>query len=574
MPLDSAIVFNPGAWTAPLHKYAEVVDLTVQLYDLSRSLVCGPVHATPLFDIVASNGQPREFVECANKCLTQTDVLSSEIVLHASEGITVIGAPLRFDHRIVGAAIAGYALQRFPDRLSVERFSRKHQLSTERLWSVCRLIAPMHDRQLSIRGELLRVLGEGLLNEQAKSHESAFLYEESRRANRTKDEFLSVVSHELRTPLNAIVASIALGQIKTNDPVAVMRLLDTIARNVKAQVRIIDDLLDISRIVTGKLRIQVAPIDLASLIGESLDIIRPAADAKGISLQWEIDKSVNTVPGDRDRLQQVLWNLLSNAVKFTPANGSVRVSVRPVADSTAAIDVIDTGQGINPEFLPHVFERFTQADASRARLHAGLGLGLAISRHLVEMHGGTIRAESQGGGKGARFTIQLPLKHKAEAVSVAPESKPAQTLSDATRESGETNKRSRVDSRVLADLVIMVVEDEVDGRELLSQLLEIAGAQVVSAGSAFEALEIFERVHPDILVADIGLPDEDGYSLLRKVRALSPEQGGRVPAVALTGFTRGQDRELAELAGFQRHLAKPVHIEDLISTVKSLAQSR
>jgi CheY-like chemotaxis protein len=431
----------------------------------------------------------------------------------------------------------------------------------------------MHDRQLLIRGELLRVLGEGLLKEQAKTRESAFLYEESRRANRAKDEFLSILSHELRTPLNAMVASIALAQTKTKDPVFVGRQLDTIARNVKAQVHIIDDLLDVSRIVTGKLRIEVAPVDLASLISESLNTIRPAAEAKSISLERELDHCVGTLIGDRDRLQQVLWNLLSNAVKFTPSNGCVRVRLRRVGDSKAAIDVIDTGEGIEAEFLPHVFERFTQSDSSAARRHLGLGLGLAIARHLVEMHGGTIAAESPEGGRGTRFTIELPVKRESDA-AITEESKSSQVTSAASLENGETSTQTQLDPHMLAGLVVMVVDDNVEARELVSELLELAGAQVVLAGSAPEALNILERVQPDVLVADIGLPDEDGYSLLKKVRALPPERGGRVPAVALTGFTRQEDRQLAESAGFQRHLSKPLKVEDLVSAVKSLTDNQ
>ncbi|MGH7906177.1 MAG: sensor histidine kinase, partial [Candidatus Binataceae bacterium] len=327
MPEESEIVFDRGAWSPALEKYAAVVHLTVQLYNSSGSLVCGPVCPFPLFETVARNGFPREFAECARRCLGQTSD-SPEIVIETRDGITVLGAPLRLDHKIVGAAVAGYALRKFHDRLAIGRFSREHRLSADELWNVCRAISPEREEQLKMRGELLRVLGESILREQARTRESERLYEESRKANRAKDEFISVLSHELRTPLNAIVGSVAVARIKKNQAGIVSRSLDTIDRNARAQVRVIEDLLDISRIVTGKLRMEVAPVDLFRLIRESLETIRPAADAKAITLDEEIDASAGVVFGDQTRLQQVLWNLVSNAVKFTPANGRVRVMVR------------------------------------------------------------------------------------------------------------------------------------------------------------------------------------------------------------------------------------------------------
>jgi signal transduction histidine kinase/CheY-like chemotaxis protein len=548
-------LFDRATWSSALEKYAAVVHLAVQLYDSSGALVNGPAGPTPLFELVAHDGSPPEFAECAASCLAQPEN-TAKIVINKTDDIAVIGAPLRLDHRMVGAAVAGFALSKFPDSLSIERFSRRHGLSTEELWAICRALSPVHERQLTMRAELLQVIGESLLREQAKSRESARLYKESRQANRTKDEFLSVLSHELRTALNAIVASIAVGQMKRDDPAVVGRVLDRIA---KAQVQVIDDLLDVSRIVTGKLRMELAPIELNKLVADSLDTIRPAAEAKAIELVPVIDSSAGVIVADRTRLQQVLWNLLSNAVKFTAIGGRVQVMVRRAGEEQGAITVNDNGEGIDPAFLPHVFERFSQSESSTSRRHFGLGLGLAISRHLVEMHGGTIRAESQGQGKGASFTIELPLKHRpGMTASRAPEPLQSTGISPPSPDNGSA---AAINEQAVRGLTVMLVEDDLDGREALASLLEHFGVNVVTAASAAETLATLPRVKPDVLLADIGLPDEDGYSLLKKVRALPVEQGGRVPALALTGFTRDQDRRLALAAGFQGHVGKPFKID-------------
>jgi signal transduction histidine kinase/CheY-like chemotaxis protein len=568
MPRDGEPLLELAAWTPALEKYGAVAALTVELYDSASCLVCGPVFPTPLFELVASKGSPSEFAECASRCLAQTGY---EIVLHADDGITILGVPLRLDNKIVGAAVAGYALGRFPDRLAIQRFSRKHRLAVDHVWELVRAVPPMSQNQLTVRGELLRVLGEALLKEQLNSRNSAKLYEESRVANRAKDEFLSVLSHELRTPLNAIVTWTAVGRIKKYDSAAVGQVLDNIERSSEAQVRVIDDLLDISRIVTGRLRVDMAPVDLTPLVRESLETVHPAATAKAIALEQELEGSV-TVLGDRARLRQILWNLLSNAVKFTPANGRVGVKVQQTGNSSIAITISDSGVGIAKDFLPHVFERFTQYDASTSRRHLGLGLGLAITRYLVEMHGGTIRAESAGPGKGAEFIIELPLNTNVDAGStLRPESRPTEATEPA---SAAYRYNPDADDWLLNGVRILAIDDHIDTRESLSTLLEQFGASVSTAGSAAEALAALPRVKPEILIVDIGLPDEDGYSLLKKVRALPIAEGGHIPAVALTGFTREQDRRMAASVGFQRHLAKPINVEELLSTLKHLVEQQ
>ena len=567
MSQDDEPLFELGAWTPALEKYAAAVSLTAHLYDSTGNLVCGPIFPTSLFELVARDGTPVEFADCAAKCVVHT---GHETIFHGEDGITVLGTPLRLDNEIVGAAVAGYALRQFPNRLAVQRFSRKHGVRADRVWDVIRIVPPIAQNQLIVRAELLRVLGESLLKEQLNSRNSARLYEESRAANRAKDEFLSVLSHELRTPLNVIVTSIALARVKQHDPAVMGRVLANIERSTEAQSRVIDDLLDISSIVTGRLRVEMAPVDLSALIHESLETVRPAAEAKAITLEHDIESAV-TVWADRARLQQVLWNLLSNAVKFTLIDGRVGIKVQQHQHkSMVAITVSDTGEGIAPDFLPHVFERFTQFDTSASRRHLGLGLGLAIARYLVEMHGGTIRAESAGPGRGAEFTIELPLKI-AESTWTSQAAETSEIRGTQATNVGNQYGRDQ-DSVMLDGITVLVIEDHKDAREVLSTLLEQVHASVSTAASAAEALAVLPQVKPDVLIVDIGLPDEDGYSLLKKVRALAPEQGGQVPAIALTGFTREQDRRMAAVAGFQQHVSKPLKIAELLSALKYIVE--
>jgi signal transduction histidine kinase/ActR/RegA family two-component response regulator len=377
-------------------------------------------------------------------------------------------------------------------------------------------------------------------------------------ANRIKDEFLSTVSHELRTPLNAILSWVWLlsnGKLGGDES---RRGLATIERNARAQGQIIDDLLDVSRIITGKLLLQVEPLNLIQIIEAALDSVRPAADAKEIRIESRLDPLAALAAGDPNRLQQVVWNLLSNAVKFTPRGGTVEVSLLR-GEAHAAIRVRDTGAGISPHFLQHVFDRFRQEDSSTTRTHGGLGLGLAIVRHLVELHGGTVEAESDGEGRGASFTVFLPVapELRLDAGAAAPE-RAAAAVSGA----GENDLRG---------LRILVVDDEADTREVLPALLESFGAEVRAVASTPEALAALPRFQPDVLVSDIAMPGEDGYALIRRVRALDGKAGD-LPAIALTAQAGERDRRRALEAGFQVHLAKPVEPRDLVAAVTSLAR--
>jgi signal transduction histidine kinase len=388
--------------------------------------------------------------------------------------------------------------------------------------------------------------------------------QQAERSNQAKDEFLSMVSHELRTPLNAVLGwSRMLSQVLTRGgitPGTMQRGLETIERNAVAQAQLIEDLLDVSRITTGKLRLEVHSIDLAKVVEAAVDTLRPAAEAKEQRVDCRFDHETTAVRGDAGRLQQVVWNLVSNAIKFTPKGGHITILLRRI-ESDAELSVADTGQGITHDFLPHVFERFEQQDASAGRRHGGLGLGLAICRHIVELHGGSVRAESDGDGKGATFLVRLPIDTHRE---------PPGTVSVLRRSSGL--EISFDPPPELVGLKVLVVDDDTDARELVAFVLQRCGADASIAASAEEALDLFARARPDVIVSDIAMPGLDGYDFIRHIRALPPETGGQTPAAVLTAFGRAEDRRRALDAGFQIHVTKPVEPAELVAVVAALAR--
>jgi PAS domain S-box-containing protein len=382
---------------------------------------------------------------------------------------------------------------------------------------------------------------------------------EAEAANRVKDEFLSTLSHELRTPLTAIMGWAEMLLHDEVDQDKRLQALETIFRNANSQCQLINDLLEVSRIITGKLRLEFVACELQSIIEAAAQSIRPTAEAKGVRLQVLLEPHVGPVFGDSERLQQVVWNLLSNGVKFTRKGGLVQVTLQRI-NSHVEIVVSDTGIGINSDFLPHVFDRFRQADGSTTRNYGGLGLGLAIVRHLVELHGGTAWAESAGREQGAKFTVRLPAMTTGEHQPDAVLQQPAIAVAEA--------RDHQISS--LEGLRILVVDDEIDARTLLSAMIERCGAQVVAVSSAREGIESIESWRPDVLIADIGMPVEDGYGLIKKVRALPKERGGQTPALALTAYARTEDRVRALSEGYQVHLAKPVDRFELAAVVASL----
>ncbi|HMG33322.1 MAG TPA: ATP-binding protein [Blastocatellia bacterium] len=419
---------------------------------------------------------------------------------------------------------------------------------------------PGHFKENDLR--LLQLVADrvALAIEQTRLYESeqrARLAAES--ANRIKDEFLATVSHELRSPLNAILGWVQLLRDGNLDERAAARALETVERSARAQARIINDLLDVSRIITGKLRLNICPIDVTRIVDAAVEAVRPAARAKEIELQVDRPDGATIISGDPDRVQQIVWNLISNAIKFTPNRGSVRVSLTR-ANSHVHIEVSDTGVGIARAFLPYVFDRFRQADGSSTRKQGGLGLGLAIVRHLTELHGGSVEVESAGEGKGATFTVRLPV--------VCVESRVAdESLKEAS-------VYTPVTTISLEGIRVLLVDDDPDARELVEAILSHSRVDVISVGSVNEALSILESDddwQPDVLISDIEMPDLDGYSLIQRLRKLEENRAGNIPAVALTAYSRVEDRMSALAAGFQIHVSKPVEPAELLTVVASLA---
>jgi signal transduction histidine kinase/CheY-like chemotaxis protein len=401
---------------------------------------------------------------------------------------------------------------------------------------------PAEVRQL---GRALSRMAKAVGDLVQREHEARL---EAETANRTKDDFLGTLSHELRTPLTAIVGWVSMLRQRKLDPAREEHALRVIERSARTEARLVEDLLDVTRIVNGQMRLKISEVSLIGVADAAMEAVRPAAELKGVSLNRTVEGDVATVVGDPHRLQQVVWNLLANSVRFTARGGRVDVTLRP-AGATTELSVSDTGIGIAPALLPHVFERFRQGDTGTMRAHGGLGLGLAIVRHLVELHGGTVRAQSEGEGQGSTFTVLLP-------------SAPHRAID---RPAGRTNPQD-IDLR---GTCILVVDDDPDAREVVRAMLEGAGASVATTASARDTRALVDRLHPDVLIADIGMPDEDGYSLMRSLRAL--ERGDRhLPAIALTAHARAEDVERALESGFEIHVAKPIDATELLATISTL----
>jgi signal transduction histidine kinase/ActR/RegA family two-component response regulator len=379
--------------------------------------------------------------------------------------------------------------------------------------------------------------------------------QEAEEANRAKDEFLAIVSHELRTPLNAIMGYAALLEAGRLDAKETAHALVVIQRNAEVQKQLISDILDVQSIVAGNLRVEIGVVDAVKVVESARETLKPAADAKAIDVQLSFESRAMVVAGDADRLRQVVWNLLSNAIKFTPSDGRIEIALRHVDDERVEITVSDTGSGISATFLPHVFERFRQADGSTTRRHGGLGLGLAIVREIVALHHGTVTAANRSSGTGAVFTVTLP---RPAEVGLAPDE--------------GIGGKSRGAAPSLGGIRVLVVDDIPDDRELLTRMLEVRGANVVSAASVAEGLAVLERERPDVLLSDIAMPEEDGYSLLRRLRALPADRGGRTPAVAVTAFADTEHADQGRDVRFQARLPKPIDAAEVAVVVAALAR--
>lgn len=445
-------------------------------------------------------------------------------------------------------------------QVSRQRESQEVQ-SDDRWFSIT--IDPIFDAQ-DFTGAVY-ILADITARKQAEAERAQLLEREqaarsqAEAVNRLKDEFLATLSHELRSPLNAIIGWTQLLSSRKFDAATTTRAIETIGRNARAQAQLVEDLLDVSRIIQGKVRLNVQPLDMKPLIEAAIETMRPAAEAKEIHLQSVLDPRAGSIAGDSDRLQQIVWNLVSNAIKFTPKSGRVQVRLEQV-NSQVEVAISDSGQGIEPQFVPYVFDRFRQADSSTTRSYSGLGLGLAIVRHLVELHGGTVHAHSPGIGQGATFTVKLPL------IPVQLE------FEEGDRVHPKVGKGAPFNAPDLSKVRILVVDDEVDAREYVVAVLEECKAEVLVANSAQAAIDLLTQQSPDVLVSDIGMPEADGYSLIAQVRSLPAEQGGQIPAVALTAYARVEDRTRTIAAGFQSHLSKPVEPAELVAIVARLAQ--
>jgi signal transduction histidine kinase/ActR/RegA family two-component response regulator len=547
-------VFQLDRGRAALEKYAILNHLTVEVYGADGRVVAGAVHRTPLFDLFARGNGPEMMAGCARRCLSQPDA-NPAVVMEEQYGMAVVGIPLLLAGVIVGAAVAGYALTTHLSYREVERLARACRLPFDDVWAVTRKELPVPRGLLPLRGELLGIIGNTLLSEDHRSRELEATSMRLAEAAETKDKFLAVLSHELRTPLTAILGYATLIRRRKLDEAAMARALEVIERNAMLQTQLIDDLLDVSRIISGSLRVDLQPVALAPIIEAAIASARPLLTAKDLCLELAIDPAASLVSGDGRRLQQIVSNLLVNATKFTPIGGTITVRLQQRPGEVCVV-VNDTGMGIRSEFLPYVFERFRQADVSNSRAHGGLGLGLAIVQHLVGLHDGSVCAESDGLGHGATFIVSLPALIDAEAW-VAP---------------ANGGSSSHATDATLRGVRVLVIDDDVDALDLFTRVLEMAHAKVTAVSSAQAALLTLPTWKPHVLVSDIGMPDEDGYALIRKIRRRPPELGGNVPALAVTAYASVDDIKLALAAGFDAHRSKPIGPAELIVAVSELAR--
>jgi signal transduction histidine kinase len=551
-----ANVFQTAGGKVALEKYAAVTHLSILVYDRHRHTIAEQRGSNRLFELFTAAREPRILSECLERCFAESEQTACVCVEHEHD-LAVVGAPLTIEGQIVCVSIAGFALTGHIDQLQLRRLAQESRVPFESLWGVVRSEVPTPLHRLQLDGELLKIIGDTVINEHSRSQQLGATLAELEAANRSKDEFLAMLSHELRAPLNVIRGWSQMLRAGKLDSAMTGHALETIERNTDAQAKLINDLLDISRIVAGKLSLEVEPVDLVSLTEAVFDSFRVLADAKRIRVEAELDRTLPPTSGDPERLRQIFFNLFSNAVKFTPAGGNVLIKLERLGSDTM-ISVSDTGQGIRADFLPYVFDRFRQAESSTTRQHGGLGLGLAIVQHLVELHGGTVAANSEGEGRGATFTVTLPLL------------KPP--LNRAENELLSLPRQK--DPPGLGGLRVWIVDDSATSRRMLKQWLEMSGAHVTAMASASEALKTLDDSMPEVLLSDVGMPGMDGYTLMRQVRAREPEHGGNIPAIALSGYATPEDRERALAAGFQLHMSKPLKLDEVVRAIATLVASR
>ena len=554
----------------PQQVLAKFCRSTQQIVDAEQVAVGLLDKSNVLLEYFSSRGPDNESCECRVPCEVQQAldyVAFTKRTLRVNEGeeFKVDDTKLEFAQSFLGAPIlSGFGVSGWIYLLSKnngEDFTEADErlaatLATQvgvayenaRLYTDAQNHATELGLEMTVRKQAEEERARLLVREQAARAEAEL-------ANRTKDEFLATLSHELRTPLTAILGWSHIVRQNKLEEVQMSRALETIERNAHAQSRLIDDLLDVSRIISGKLQLDLRLVDLSTVIEAATEAVRPAFEAKEIHFKVDLGVHAFPVMGDANRLQQIFWNLFSNAVKFTPKRGEVNVAIRS-ENSQVSVSVADTGMGIRPEFLPYIFDRFRQADGSTTRTHGGLGLGLAIVRHLLELHNGNVRVESEGRDLGSTFTVSLPI---AQPVSLRSRNNSAALT--------ENKVTPAFAGKILHGLRILVVDDEPDSRELVATILKRCGGEVRCSKSAAEAIRAFKEWHPDLLISDIAMPNEDGFILLKKLRSLKSKRAKQIPAVALSAYASDEDRSLALEKGFQLHLPKPIEPDDLVTSI-------
>jgi signal transduction histidine kinase/ActR/RegA family two-component response regulator len=542
-------LFDVAVWRPALEKYGAVTQLSVALYGVDGQRMCGPVPATPLLAVFDEHGyDPGVFARCAQRCLAATE-RPPAVVVEESYGLAVVGAPLQLDEEVVGVAVAGYAFVEFCQSETIARLAREAGVPFRHLWDLARRQQPVPARRLVLHGELLQVLGDTLLRENAETRRNEEIALQLREALGAKDRFLAVLSHELRTPLTPILGWARMLRTGT-DPNRIPRAAEVIERNALLQVRLVEDLLELNRANQGKLALELNVHCLGDVVRAALEAVAETALKKDVTLEFIGGARDLCVHADEDRLQQVFRNILLNSLKFTPAGGAVTITLTEEGDH-GTVHVRDTGQGIAPQFLPLVFDMFRQEQEGANRMHGGLGIGLALVKMLTEAHGGTVTVASEGVGHGTDVMIRLPLMMDPIVV----------------RESLEQRGR-----RELAGLRILVVEDVDDACEAICLTLERLGAEVLTATDGTEALERLAAEHVDLVLSDLRMPRMDGFEFMRALRRM--EGHANQPVIAVSGLAGSADHRRTHEAGFEGHIDKPFDDGRLLAAIDEVMARR